>query len=102
MLGKQLIGSDTLPPKTQETVLKIWEGRVDRVLMAGGRMWGAKVRDENKTQGEAKLPGELPKATWSWHPNPLCTPFLSGLPLSMSGTLPVDVLEVQAFWSSAL
>lgn len=65
-------------------------------------MWGAEVRDEDKTQGEAELHGELPKAIWSWHPNPLCTPFLSGLPLSMSSTLLVDVLKVHAFCSSAL
>lgn len=79
------------PHTNRRKPLKSWKGRVDRVLMAGGRMWGAKVRDEDKTQDEAELPGELSKATWSWHPNPLCTPFLSGLPLSMSGTLLVDV-----------
>ena len=48
------------------------------------------MRDEDKTQGEAELPGELAKATWFWHPSPLCTPSLSGRPLFISSTLLVD------------
>lgn len=48
------------------------------------------MRDEDKTQGEAELPGELAKATWFWHPSPLCTPSLSGRPLFMSSSLLVD------------
>lgn len=64
-------------------------------------MWGANARDESKTGGEIKLPGELPKDTWSWRPDALCTPFLNGLVLSMSSTL-VDFLKAPAFWSSKL
>lgn len=67
MFGKQLIGSEPLLPaphkKTQKTLLKSWEGTLDGRLMAGGGMWGAKERNESKTGGEIKLPGELPKNT---------------------------------------